>query len=509
MPNAEPLFDTLIKKNADVNDTLAFIVDTTNKYSKGKFIQGVVAEIRRIAPDRDSFIRELFNYYCRNVKYVLDATGVEWVNTPQYIILDGRGDCKKAATFLASVLSAANIEPVFKHVYYSNNDRYTHIYVIVPNPDIDHYIVLDPTNSKLFNKEVYYQTGCLYFLNGKKMELRQMGNSNSNFKIDSTAFGINKGCGDMLSYIDDVADQTMGANKMKSLSDKFKRNIPPPAFMSTRMKEIVMKKGVHPQTAIIHDIFELDHVDGSIKGDDHYIGKAKLFSKLKDKLKKSAAKFKTVALSIPRGAFLVLIKLNVHGLATSLLNAWTKDKKKVEGFWKKLGGDPVAFKKAIESGAKKKKILGADDESIGLAIPAMIASATPILILVSKLFKEIAPDSKAAETVELMAEAGIVTSADPKFNPKAAEFVEHQDKSGEPVHPEVYQSDTSLQPTPSQGSIAGSFGGFYFKSLLIIQTFNFSVHMTEIIMGMVAIAAPLLYFSYKKFKLWQTTSNNI
>ena len=120
------------------------------------------------------------------------------------------------------------------------------------------------------------------------------------------------------------------------------------------------------------------------------------------KIKESAF---TVGLAIPRNAFLLLIKFNVKGWATGLKNstfddlAWWKD-------W--FGGNRTDFMKAIQEGAKNKRILGFNDMDVldpklvgmigePVTIASSLASASPILLKVSNFLEKA---QKVADKVE-------------------------------------------------------------------------------------------------------------
>lgn len=110
-------------------------------------------------------------------------------------------------------------------------------------------------------------------------------------------------------------------------------------------------------------------------------------------VKQAAATYSLVA---PRNAFLLLLKYNVHGWATGLKNnsfeslKWWKD-------W--FGGDRTVLMNTIKEGAKRKRILGLDNDSflvpesvgmIGLepvSVSATIAQASPIMIKVASILK--------------------------------------------------------------------------------------------------------------------------
>jgi hypothetical protein len=91
---------------------------------------------------------------------------------------------------------------------------------------------------------------------------------------------------------------------------------------------------------------------------------------------------KVVSLAVPRNAFLGLVALNVFGMASKMsrLLAIPDAKKKLLDKWYSLGGKHSALEGAINSGAKKKAILG----GVGAhAIGAAPAAAAPVWLTVA------------------------------------------------------------------------------------------------------------------------------
>lgn len=96
----------------------------------------------------------------------------------------------------------------------------------------------------------------------------------------------------------------------------------------------------------------------------------------------------TASLIVPRNAFLLLLRLNVHGWATGL-SKMSFDELKWWVDW--FGGNRTDLMNAISVGAKKKRILGYDDGYIGVepvSVSAAIASATPIISKVMNVLKK-------------------------------------------------------------------------------------------------------------------------
>jgi hypothetical protein len=117
---------------------------------------------------------------------------------------------------------------------------------------------------------------------------------------------------------------------------------------------------------------------------------------------------KKIGLAPARGAFLLLVKFNARGLATKLQKSIEKGSTKTKAFWEKVGGNFDKLKAEVNKGAKKKPLFGMKkqkgvngatqteylDQGIGVLDPGTqtllitaLASAAPILLAVSKLFK--------------------------------------------------------------------------------------------------------------------------
>jgi len=135
---------------------------------------------------------------------------------------------------------------------------------------------------------------------------------------------------------------------------------------------------------------------------------------------------KKVLLVPARAAFLAVVLLNIRGLATRLKKANDKKADLISQFWRKVGGDPAKLVETINSGSRKKRISGSSDQPIGMAVAAAIATATPIIIAVSKLLKGMKVESEPGGDItdlispgseELPAEF-TVTDPDPGSNYK-------------------------------------------------------------------------------------------
>ena len=251
---------------------------------------------------------------------------------------------------------------------------------------------------------------------------------------------------------------------------------------------------------------ELMRDDRYMNGPD-FIGKKKFFKNLGDKIKKNIKgqiKFvKGVALAPARGPFLLLVDVNLRGLARRLDVLRKKNPKVLEEFWLKVGGKVDSLNKAIDKGKGKKaffgekKISGAtaavyiggpdsicrvDDDSVAIgfdpaSITAALAAAGGLIAAVSKLMKK--------EGVNQTAEDGpeIDTSDAAPINPDGGDFA-----ANDPASPEAEDyAKTGKLPALSKSTKSPSgVTGFKPSPALII--------------GGLAAAAGLFYILKKKKK---------
>lgn len=114
----------------------------------------------------------------------------------------------------------------------------------------------------------------------------------------------------------------------------------------------------------------------------------------KERRKKVFKKVAKVGLAPARAAFLAIVNLNALKIATKLAKLYKADQQKLINFWTKLGGKMEALKKGIEKGSKS--VLSGTGE-MGFAIETAIATATPIIIAITKILKDMKVTSPTEE----------------------------------------------------------------------------------------------------------------
>ena len=126
--------------------------------------------------------------------------------------------------------------------------------------------------------------------------------------------------------------------------------------------------------------------------------------------KKAGKIFVKVSAAPARGAFLALLNVNALQLGAKLYAAYRANPGKVTSFWTKAGGKPNALIKSMKHGYNKKakkdgkaQISGCNDDgdaTVGIALEAAIAMATPLIIAATGLIKSIKPQTPAPSPQE-------------------------------------------------------------------------------------------------------------
>ena len=264
----------------------------------------------------------------------------------------------------------------------------------------------------------------------------------------------------------------------------------------------------------------------SLSGVDKSEEIGSLFSKAKNAVKKAATFVKktggaiakpivavaktvkkgafTVSLAIPRNAFLLLIRFNVHGWATGLKTfSWDKLKWWVDYF----GGNRSDLQNAINLGAKNKRILGINyndylvPESVGMigvepvTVTAALASATPIITTIVVLLKEAEKVSDAALKIKSNIDQ---TTAAVKKGDEAFKGL-----TGKSVSDIIFKKDAgkesgTSQLTPSDFSQPTDAEALKVANGLLKDSPAAPMNKTLLIGGGLAAIAALYFFTKKK-----------
>lgn len=155
--------------------------------------------------------------------------------------------------------------------------------------------------------------------------------------------------------------------------------------------------------------------------------------KIKKRLKKGGRlllKFNPATVSA-RNSFLLMVKLNIFGLARKLAKVQSMKPTELYKFWNKIGGNVKNLEKAINVGKTKgnkhkRQAAAAGMGVVPAAIAAAIAAATPIIAKIGNLLKSCGIDTKKLSDV---AKKVISKVADSKIDEFAEQQI-HKEDSG-------------------------------------------------------------------------------
>lgn len=372
-------WEVSVKKDATTEDTIALIINTVNGYYNSDCVRNLALQLNPTG-DKYLYFKRLFHWVDTHIEYENDkevneqGDNYEDVYTPERTIREGKGDCKKMATLIAAVLKQVGIEPYLKHVEYYDKP-YTHIYVIVPHPDLKNYVIIDPVNDHQFDKEVSHDKAQVFNLKGEEMELRQMGRTprRSNWSLS--------GIGYSAATLDLDLSSTAGCqcSGVEPTPDQFER---------------IYTELLTSDYDLLDRMLPVNTQQPTTDTREFSLGRASKEER-KARREKIKDKFKNVGLALPRAAFLFIVRVNPMQLANKLANAWTKNSTAVSNFWSKIGGDPKQLKQAILSGSTvpPMPIPGVSGQTMGVitlaAVTTAIATATPILVAAKKLISDL------------------------------------------------------------------------------------------------------------------------
>lgn len=98
-----------------VTDTLKIMAKLARRYQVNPLIRQTSARIVRSCPEKDDLceVGTLQNWVRSNIRYTGDVLDFETVQTPDYTLSEGFGDCDDQAVLLASFLMAIGIPAAY------------------------------------------------------------------------------------------------------------------------------------------------------------------------------------------------------------------------------------------------------------------------------------------------------------------------------------------------------------------------------------------------------------
>ena len=323
--------DPILHKNGSVDDTVDFCIDIVKKtLSDTRAISKILK-----GDSLEETCRNIFDFYYKHFQYHLDKTGVEQLRRPARAWQDrgnsysGGIDCDCFSISVSSVLTNLNIPHSFRIVKMYGRDYYQHIYVVVPKVaganmnNKNNYLVIDPVLDQ-FNLEApgvtqkndKAMTMPIQYLNGVNNDMPRLGR-----EFDGLGEGLGNTGGEGL-YRDFLRRQKMNLintmNHIKKHPHTVSKIYKPEVLAgmygtligawdndNTREATLEHLSGIEENAlqnefqglgSIIHsnDDGLLAYVNGTTAGLGT-IGKAGVFTKLKNAVKKVGAATKVVA----------------------------------------------------------------------------------------------------------------------------------------------------------------------------------------------------------------------
>jgi hypothetical protein len=389
--------------------------------------------------------RAIFNYLKYSIRYKKDPSGKQIIQLPARMIGDTKsGDCKSKALAAAALMYNNGFKDVsLRYSSYDHKDKTpTHVYAVGKDSN-NVEIIIDPV-WKVYNTQAPYRYKKDYPMQISVISGVVQQNSNVTKALtmkpkEGKATYINKlnsllqkvKAGGILHnvIINEMArmqGKALTSNYSSAQLDRYKQFLNKVAAKSNArvIKMLIQKELNLIKSGSFSGNIYLPEARAAIKGLEEEIGKISL-RKIVKKLdpRKALKAAKAVSFFPIRKAFLLLVTLNVRGLAKRLSKLSAIGKK---NFWEnKFAGKMSVLEGAIKNGLKKKPLFGASksvknikgigyvvDNSyqIGSAAAAggaaaagaaaaanpagaasigtILAAAGPILAIISKLFKK-------------------------------------------------------------------------------------------------------------------------
>ena len=115
-------------------ETLKIMRSMVTEYRKCPFVRNLTLKIIR----QDSMknhpplkLRAIWRWVRRNVDYVADVVGVEYIQAPRRLIESGAGDCDDMTVLIASMAESVGIATRLKAVKLQGRDAFSHVYPVI------------------------------------------------------------------------------------------------------------------------------------------------------------------------------------------------------------------------------------------------------------------------------------------------------------------------------------------------------------------------------------------
>lgn len=114
--------------------TLQIMRSMIDEYKSCPFIRDLSLKIIKQASAKNHKLlklKALWRWVKRNVDYVADVSGVEYIQAPRRLIESGAGDCDDLAVLIASMAESVGISTKLKAVKLKGRDAFSHVFPVV------------------------------------------------------------------------------------------------------------------------------------------------------------------------------------------------------------------------------------------------------------------------------------------------------------------------------------------------------------------------------------------
>lgn len=391
----------MLKKKQEVRDIIREVIAAHKENGElydliaGEFDQGSTRAV----------CGEIYYFLKNNIRYHEETDDDQTISVPQGILGRGVCDCKGYAGFAAGILDGLNrrgrnIDWNYRFASYDITSRTPH-HVFVVVRDRGEEVWIDPTPGAEGKVPVWQQDQKC-----KSMALRK----------------YIAGIGDESAEIIQSVHTLTEADLREALADvDTSLDVTDEQYNAIAL---LLNTGIINEQGEINQA-RMNEYAATLQGEEldtlmqayntfHEMGQAvgSFFSNLWRGVK-------VVSLAVPRASWLSLVALNVFGYATKVdkVLSYPDSAKKLIDLWFKLGGKESGLRSAVNSGKKKKAILGSPNvASIGVlpAVAAWLAAASAIIAAVMPVVAQMLKNKKVPEDTYAAydaAEAGAGLSA--------------------------------------------------------------------------------------------------
>lgn len=132
--------------SAGVTATLKIMAQAAKQGKVDLLVRQTAARALLNTPEKDDLAEAatLQNWVRSNIRYTGDALDVETVQTPNYTLQEGYGDCDDQSTLLAALLMSVGIPAAFAAVGV-DGEPFSHVMTFAGLPGYNRYVSLETT----------------------------------------------------------------------------------------------------------------------------------------------------------------------------------------------------------------------------------------------------------------------------------------------------------------------------------------------------------------------------